>query len=357
MSRSVRLIVQGWLGSRLILASVGVIVAITTGRSFGQIVSSWDAGEFMAIAVHGYDTPNSVAFFPGLPMLLRLGSLLGLPMPALGVALSVLGSAAAATALYRLGGVVATLAWLIAPTTVFTIVPYAESLFCAAAFWAWERARHGKWWQAALLAGIACALRISGLFLVAALFVLVLTQPSPQRRYRNALWLTVPGTVLLGYELFLWARTGDPLAWFRAQDSGWNRSFTWPWDCLVHSIQSVLPGAYADHPGWVWVFRGEMISMLVGLGVTVWCLRKRRFAQATWVGLQVLAFSLSYWFMSVNRAVLLWFPLWILIGEWAQKFSEWLDERDARGLVMPGGVSLPRRAVVDHSAPITPEPG
>ena len=33
--------------------------------------------------------------------------------------------------------------------------------------------------------------------------------------------------------------------------------------------------------------------------------------------MQVLAFSLSYWFFSVNRAVLLWFPLWILLGRWA----------------------------------------
>ena len=30
----------------------------------------------------------------------------------------------------------------------------------------------------------------------------------------------------------------------------------------------------------------------------------------------MLAFSLSYWFFSVNRATLLWFPLWILLGRW-----------------------------------------
>ena len=30
----------------------------------------------------------------------------------------------------------------------------------------------------------------------------------------------------------------------------------------------------------------------------------------------MLAFSLSYWFFSVNRATLLWFPLWIMIGRW-----------------------------------------
>jgi len=38
--------------------------------------------------------------------------------------------------------------------------------------------------------------------------------------------------------------------------------------------------------------------------------------EASWVGVQVVAFSLSYWFFSVNRATLLWFPLWIMLGRW-----------------------------------------
>ena len=44
--------------------------------------------------------------------------------------------------------------------------------------------------------------------------------------------------------------------------------------------------------------------------------------EASWVGVQVIAFSLSYWFFSVNRATLLWFPLWIMIGRWVARPSE-----------------------------------
>jgi hypothetical protein len=40
--------------------------------------------------------------------------------------------------------------------------------------------------------------------------------------------------------------------------------------------------------------------------------------EASWVGVQVLAFSFSYWFFSVNRATLLWFPLWIMIARWIE---------------------------------------
>src|SRR3712207_3804582 len=56
--------------------------------------------------------------------------------------------------------------------------------------------------------------------------------------------------------------------------------------------------------------------MVVGLAVTVWCLSRRLWGEASWVGVQVLAFSLSYWFFSVNRATLLWFPLWIMLAHW-----------------------------------------
>ena len=63
------------------------------------------------------------------------------------------------------------------------------------------------------------------------------------------------------------------------------------------------------------MFRAEIASMVLGIVVTVVCLSRQRWAEAFWVGIQVLAFSCSYWFLSVNRAVLLWFPLFILIGE------------------------------------------
>ncbi len=70
------------------------------------------------------------------------------------------------------------------------------------------------------------------------------------------------------------------------------------------------------------MFRGEMVSMAVGVPGRRLLVRAsgpaggRRplWAEASWVGVQVLAFSLSYWFFSVNRATLLWFPLWIMLA-------------------------------------------
>ncbi|HEX8509686.1 MAG TPA: hypothetical protein VF635_09370 [Propionibacteriaceae bacterium] len=316
-----RLVVQAWLASRGLILAVALLLAISSGRSLTDMVSNWDVQHFTNLATGGYlAKPDGtlMAFFPGFPLLLHAGLLLGVPVAVTGVVLSLLGSAVAAAALFRLGGPWAAVAWLFAPTAVFTTVPYTESLFCAAAFWAWERARADRWLAAALLAQLACTVRVSGLFLLGALFVMIVTRRdlSWSARGQRMAWLALPASVIAAYAAYLYRLTGSWTAWYAAQSTGWARNLTWPWDSFANTVRAAAPGAFADHPWWAEVFRAEMVSMALGLVVTLWCLSRRMWAEASWVGVQVLAFSVSYWFFSVNRAVLLWFPLWIMLAQW-----------------------------------------
>jgi hypothetical protein len=315
------LVVQAWFASRGLIWVVALLLAVYQGRNLSEMVTNWDVQHFGRLAAGGYlAEPDGVlmAFFPGWPTVLHLFLALGVPVEVSGVVLSLIGSAIAAAALYRLGGPWAATAWLFAPTAVFTTVPYTESMFCAAAFWAWERARSDRWLAAALLAALACSVRVSGLFLVGALLVMVITTGtvSWRSRLKRALWLLIPASVILAYASYLFLLTGSWTAWYTAQSTGWVRGFTWPWDSFMNTLPAIAPGAFADHPWWAEVFRAEMVSMALGLVVTAWCLVKRKWAEASWVGVQVLAFSLSYWFFSVNRAILLWFPLWIMLAQW-----------------------------------------
>jgi len=381
-----RLVVQTWLYTRLLLVGTALWVGVTTGRSATDMLANWDVQHYFDIAKYGYAAPNDIAFFPGWPLVLRAFNLVGVPLLVAGVGLALICSAFAAAALYRLGGPIAAVAWLLAPTTVFTFVPYTEAPFCAAAFWAWERARAGRWAAAAGLAAVACTIRVSGLFLLCALVILALTQtaqrgivvrptwgrpaasgapagggapagigqhvrawfdgltvrpaapstwpaaggfgtPEPRplkdragaivrdQRVRALAWLTIPALVIFGYMAYLYNLTGSWNAWYQAQASGWPRGFTWPWQALQNTWAAATSKAYPAFPEWSWVFRAELVSMAIGVIVTVICLRRRRWAEAFWVGVQVAAFSCSYWYLSVNRAVLLWFPLFILIAE------------------------------------------
>ena len=135
----------------------------------------------------------------------------------------------------------------------------------------------------------------------------------------RAVWLLVPVAVLVAYAWYLWTLTGSWTAWYSAQQAGWQRTLTLPWESVRSTLQAVRPGGYADSNGWGLMFRFELVSFAVGLLTTGWMLRRRRWAEAGWVGVQVLAFSLSPWLMSVNRAVLLWFPTWSVLGELAER--------------------------------------
>lgn len=328
-----RHVAQAWLASRGLILLVALALGITQGRSMGDMVNNWDAALYAQLAHDGYlhDPRHTLmAFFPGLPALLHLGLAVGIPTQVSGVVISVVCSVLAAAALLRMGGPWAAIAWLFAPTAVFTMVPYTESLFCAAAFWAWERARAGRWGWACLLTCAACTVRVSGVFLIGALAVLLLTswaEPGAsrepwrvevRRRGRRLGWLVPPALVVAGFMAYLHHLTGSWTAWYHAQATGWVRGLTWPWQSAMNTWQVVRPGAYPEHPVWAPVFRFEVASMILGLITTGWCLGRRRYAEASWVGVQVLAFSLSYWFFSVNRAVLLWFPLWIMLAELGQ---------------------------------------
>ena len=312
-----RTVTQAWLASRGLIALVALLLAVRQGRDMADMIDQWDVEHFTNLALHGYlgrADGTLMAFFPGLPSLFRLGLELGVPIYVSGVVISAICSYLAAVALARLGGPLAAVAWLFAPTAVFTIVPYTEALFCAAAFWAWERARRNHWGTAALLAAAACTVRVSGLFLVGALAVMALTSSGTWRdRGRRLLWLLIPTAVLAAFVCYLYALTGSWTAWYTAQSTGWARTMTLPWDSFWHTVAATHPNP--DHPLWPPVFVAEIVSMGLGVLAVGWCLGRRLWAEASWVAVQVLAFSLSYWFMSVNRAILLWFPLWMMIGQ------------------------------------------
>ena len=323
-----------WLGSRasvyLVAWAVGWFVAGSgVDRPWLDRWVQWDVVHFQGIAEFGYGgeptgVPNE-AFFPGLPTLLWLGDGIGLPTTVTGLLVSLVAGAVAAVALARLGdleggqgtGRIAVLLWVAAPPAVFLAAPYTEALFLGLAIPAWLSARRGNWAAAGLLAAAACTVRVSGVFLAAALVVEWLTS---RRRtgWSDMGWLVLPAVPIAGWMIYLWRLTGDSLAWLHAQAEEWNRTFTWPWDSFWHTWHAAFGGDYAR--GFAWMFVAEIVAVALGIALTVGLLWWRRWGEATWVGLQVLAFTTSFWFFSVPRATLLWWPLWIWLAVLAARY-------------------------------------
>ncbi|TDT31155.1 glycosyltransferase family 87 protein [Naumannella halotolerans] len=325
-----REIVGVWLIGRASIVLTGAMVMMVLGLSFFEIIWRWDTERFMTIAQYWYPSIDTTyrAFYPGWPMVLQLNPVqlfglssdpetIRLSIAVWGVLIATACSLVAAAALVKLGGRWAAFGWIFAPMAVFTMMPYSESLFCAFAFWAWQRARADRWWQAALLAGLASTVRVSGLFLIGALVVMILVWAGIdwRGRLRRLAWLVVSVALLGAYTVYLYLLTGNWSAWSQAQEEGWARSFTMPWTSVENTLKVLDPnGSYVDQPFIMLIFVLEAVAWFLGFVVVGWCVRKKLWAEAAYVAVQLLAFSTSYWLQSVNRAILIWFPLWVMLA-------------------------------------------
>ena len=313
---------RAWLASRLGVALL--VIAVAHGlHGFLDGWDSWDVTVLREIAQFGYGgypqhyaDQDVAAFFPGFPLVLHAVHWLVPSWTAAGLVVSLVAGAVACVFLGRLAdqdgvdGGLAVLALVLSPYAVFLAAGYSEALFLALALPGWWAARRGHWAAASLLVAGACAVRISGLFLAAALVVQWLVT---SRDRTVVAWLAAPFLTLLGYAAYLHHVSGDWLRWFHAQQHGWQRDTAWPWTAFRTTWHAAFHGDYS--PEYTWSFRAEILAVLVGVLVTVVLLRRRQWGEATYVGLSVAALATSSFYLSVARATLLWFPLWLLLAE------------------------------------------
>jgi hypothetical protein len=322
---------RSWVATRVAVALLVLAGAAQVfggrGQGFLDRWDSWDVTLFRKVAEFGYagypqhyPDKDIEAFFPGFPLVLRAVHAVVPDWTAAGLLVSLVAGAVAVVFLARLAelegvdGGRAALYLLLSPYAVFLAAGYSEALFLAVALPGWYAAKKGNWALAALLVAAACTVRVSGAFLAVALVVQWLTTS----RDRRALpWLAAPFLALLGYAVYLHHLTGDWLRWQHAQASTWGRHLTSPWQALQTTWDAARnPSLGAEYQ---WSFRAELVAVAVGVLVTVVLLARRRWGEATYVGLSVAALATSTYYLSVARATLLWFPLWLLLAELAAR--------------------------------------
>lgn len=300
----------------------------------GTAFQQWDWYHFLDIARDGYfpgdsgpwtdKWDNREAFFPGFPLVLRAvhgviphWTMAGLLISFVSGAVAVVAVARIARS-YRPGTSIdrdAVLFFLLSPCAIFLAVGYSEALFLAFALPAWLAARRHSWALAAILCAFATSVRITGLFLAAAIAVHFLVSIRAHRQWRAVPWLAAPALPALAYSAYLYAQTGDAMAWKHAQERGWYRTFTAPWNSWTTTWEAAF--GHVQTTGYAFMFQAELVAMVIGLLLLALLLRHRHWAEAVYVALSLLALGTSYWYMSIPRATLLWWPLWIGLGSWS----------------------------------------
>ncbi|WP_199863182.1 mannosyltransferase family protein [Streptomyces sp. CB00316] len=300
-------------------------------REAGAVLApfqQWDANHYLGIARDGYfpadagpwmdGWDNREAFFPGFPLLLRAVHVVVPSWTAAGLLISLVAGAVAVVALSRIArayvpedadGRRTALFFLLSPCAVFLAVGYTEALFLAFALPAWLAAQRHRWALACTLTALATTVRVSGLFLAAAIVVLFVLSVRTRRDWRGAAWPALPALPPLAYSWYLHAHTGDWMAWKHAQERGWYRDFHTPWEAWTNTWNAAFDGVHTT--GYAAMFQAELAAMVVGLALVALLARHRRWPEAVYVALSLWALGTSYWYVSIPRATLLWWPLWI----------------------------------------------
>lgn len=283
----------------------------------------WAADWQQNVAAHGYfsaaSQPHSVAFFPGFPLVLALVHLVLWDWVLSELVVSFCAGAVAVVALTRLAGTSRAAAVLVTmPAAVFLMVGYQESLFLALAVPAWLAARNERWLLAGSLAAAAGLVQSDGVWLTVALIVMALTAAGPWRPRladgaKAALGLCGPAA----YEAYLWAATGTPWAWSRAQQAGWDLHLVAPW----RSIRTTWWAAF-EHPfgtAYSFEFQVELAAFAAVVVAAVCFGVARRWPEMTLCGLAAIAAVTQTWIVAMPRTMLVLFPIAAAIAAWPKR--------------------------------------
>lgn len=202
------------------------IVAVRGGYLGFLRAANFDGVYYLSIAKYGYKGLDQ-AFFPFFPLtinaLFRLG-VVPVNAAVLVVAWSLLGFLYVLAKLVKIDYTGNAYLWVIVfylafPTSFFFGSIYTESLFLFLTVTSFYFARKGKFFIASLFGSFASATRITGIFLLPALFIEILEQQKKEKKvdYKKYLSLCIVPLGLFSYMVFLWYKYQDPLLFLHQQ--------------------------------------------------------------------------------------------------------------------------------------------
>ena len=259
-AHDLRAALDPYVRSRLLTLVVATLAGLRLGGGPVRFLSTWDSGWFLSVARSGYPAhiptaaghvvQSTLAFFPLFPLLLKAVAVLTpLSDAAAGLAVSLAAGGVAALALYRIALRVtpdpdrarrAVVLFSFFPGTLVLSMPYSEAVMTALAAACLLALLEERWWAAGLCAALATASRASALALVPACLWQAVVAIRRHRRsaggpafaergLRRLRPLIAPLLAPLGtagFFVYLWARTGDRLAYVHAE-AAWNSGFSY----------------------------------------------------------------------------------------------------------------------------------
>ena len=295
-------------------------------RKLRQIMSRGDAAHYAALSDHGYlpgplDITNhrsqQFAFFPLLPLLLRVVRYVTTDVIIWGAVLSNLFFFLALVLLHKLTLAFGydesiarrTLFYLAAfPVSYFFSVPVTESLFLLLTVASFYAAKREHWWAAGVLGLFASAGRMTGILLLPSLLLLS-WQMYRSLQVRKILGLLLIPFGLIVYSFYCWRMSGDALAYVHA-------SVAWGRKPSVFFLSPLIKWLLNPHPiASAWnVELLHAATALLGFFCIYLLIRRREWAFALYTSMSIFVPLSSGILQSLERYTMGFFPVFIALA-------------------------------------------
>jgi len=330
----------GWRLLLLLFAAIGMGLLPFGDRfpyrepllvSYGHpLFYSWagfDGVHYLGIATSGYSAAFTQAFFPLYPLIIRWWNFAVHNYLLTGLFISHLSLLIALYYLYQLVRLdnsasvsqKTLLLLLLFPTSFFFGSLYTESLFLMFVVTSFYFMRTHHPIKAILMATLASATRIIGVFLIPALILErydSISKKSDRTKPWGYLPYLFPAAGLLSYMYYLGTKFADPLYFLNAQPAfGADRS-TDKIILLYQVIYRYLRMVSSVKPATMifYTVSQEFIVSMLFLGLSLWAFKKLRKSYATYAFLAFITPTLTGTFSSMPRYVLVLFPCFILLA-------------------------------------------
>ncbi|MGH2861966.1 MAG: mannosyltransferase family protein [Solirubrobacteraceae bacterium] len=333
--------------------------------SLGNVLASagvrWDSVHYLTIAEHGYNTASNTVFFPLYPLLIKVVTWVTSSYVISGLLVSVGSFAVSLLLLHRLvreelgdrAADATVLLLAFSPLSLFFTAIYTESLFLSLCLGAFLLARRGRWGWAGIAASAATLTHIEGVLLIAPLAIFYWQdqraafrpgRAAARRATVGALPLLIPMLALAGFLVYLHSRGYGWLA-PSSNERYYTRHFVGPVLGVVQGVSAGIGGlAHMLAGGGSSGARDDAFQNVVYLAVLAICLATLALAwrclpkaysvfSALCLLICVSSPVTGAPLNSLDRFVLVLFPLWMVAGKW-------LDEHRRLGAVLTGSGAL-----------------
>ena len=242
-----------YAGIRVATVAVVALADLFTHKSLLYDLDIWDGAWFLRAVRYGYPAhlpmtgghvaANPVAFFPLLPLLVRLIDLTGLPP---GWSALLLSAVTGATAVYGVGrlarhlggdgaGQRAALLFAVFPGTFAFSLAYSEGIVITCVSLGLLALLARRWWLAGLLGAVATAASPVALAFVASCLWCAGREVVKERRYGALVAPLLAPLGFVAYMAYLERHTGTLAAWRLTERGGWKS-----YPSLVYAVHTVV---------------------------------------------------------------------------------------------------------------------